>query len=70
MDLTNAIINQASATSAIRLHSEMSVRTLKKAMQVQEQTALSLLQTLDVQSTARSQALQSVGVGQNVDLVV
>ena len=68
MDLTSAIINQASAMSTARLKSEMSVRTFKKAMDFQEQAALTLLRT--VQSTAQSQAMQSAGVGKNVDLVV
>ena len=56
--------------STARLKSEMSVRTFKKAMDFQEQAALTLLQTVNVQSTSQSQAMQSAGVGKNVDLVV
>ena len=70
MDLTSAIINQASAMSTARLKSEMSVQTFKKAMDFQEQAALTLLQTVNVRSTAESQAMQSAGLGKNVDLVV
>jgi len=40
MDLTNGIINQASAMSTARLQSEMSVRTFKKVLDFQEQAAL------------------------------
>ena len=70
MDLTNAIINQATAMSAVRLQSEMSVRVMKKALGIQEQAALSLIQAVDVQSSAQSRALQSAGGGQNVDILV
>lgn len=50
----SALASTATALSQTRLHSEMSVRTLKKAMDVQEQAALSLIEAASTVTYGRS----------------
>ena len=59
--LTASIVDTASALSAVRLHSEMSIRTLDKALDAESQMAMSLLEALPVPSPA--------GKGQLIDVV-
>ena len=59
--LTAAIVDTASALSAVRLQSEMSVKLLDKALDQQGQMAMSLLQSLPAGSAA--------GTGQVIDIL-
>ena len=59
--LTAMIADTASALSAQRLHSEMSIRLLDKALGHQGQMAMSLLQSLPQTSPA--------GTGELIDLL-
>ncbi len=59
--LTGAIADTATALSSQRLHSEMSIKLLDKALDQQGQMAMSLLQALPGASPA--------GVGEIVDIL-
>ncbi len=59
--LTAAIVDTASALSAVRLQSEMSTKLLDKALDQQGQMAMSLLQALPSASPA--------GAGEIIDIL-
>ena len=59
--LTASIVDIATALTDQRMRSEMSIRTLDKALEAQSQNALALIQTLP--------AASAPGKGQVVDVV-
>jgi len=67
------IVDQATALSQGRVQSQMSVRTLKKALDVQGQTAIALIQSAAVVTEAQAASLHSAsaaGVGSLLDVVI
>ena len=67
---TSALVDGVTALSQSRLHAEMSVRTMKKALEVQEQAALSLIQAASAVTYSATGALQSpAAAGANLDVV-
>lgn len=62
--LTASIVDTATALSNQRLHSQMSVRLLDKALDIQGQTAISLIASIPAPS-----APSGPGQGQQVDVV-
>ncbi|MFC1525182.1 YjfB family protein [Candidatus Latescibacterota bacterium] len=66
----SAIADAATALSQGRLHAEMSVRTMKKALDVQEQAAIALIESAGAVTSAQGGSLHSPpGVGAILDIV-
>jgi len=67
------IVDQATALSQGKVQSQMSIRTLDKALDVQGQTAIALIQSAAVVTQAPGASLHSAspaGVGDLLDVVV
>ncbi|MFH1569532.1 MAG: YjfB family protein [Gemmatimonadota bacterium] len=64
----SSIVDGAAALGQARMQSEMTVRSLRKALDVQGQVALSLIQAA-VSASAGTRAASPPGVGGLVDLV-
>lgn len=66
----SSIADAASALSQSRLHSEMSVRTMKKALDVQEQAALSLIDAAAAVTYTSNGGLQTPAAsGAGLDII-
>lgn len=67
------IVDQATALSQGRVQSQMSVHTMKKALDVQGNTAIALIQSVAAVTQPQLASLQSaspVGVANLVDVVI
>lgn len=65
----SSIVDGATALSQSRLHSEMQVRTLKKAMDVQEQAALSLIEAAAVTYSSGGSMQSPARSGASIDVI-